>query len=328
MQAIELSEFGGFDALRVIEADQPKPAAGEVLIEVKATGVNFADLELTKGRYKIPKSLPFVMGFEAAGVVVEAGSEVEHVRVGDRVTSVVSSGGYAEYAIADSSAVILIPPGISFAQATTIPVQGVSAYCILRYGANLRPTDSLLVQAAAGGVGLYLVQLAKIFGVGKVIALASSRQKLELLRGLGADMTVDYSDPTWPDQVTEATQGRGVDVVLEAASGAVGEESLKLAAPFGQIVMFGSKNIHDSLPPQTIQQLIYKNQTIRGFNLPSFPPQTIVKSVAHLLELIAQNQLQLFADTSFPLVEVRAAFEALEGRSTIGKVVLIPGRRN
>jgi NADPH:quinone reductase len=326
MKAIELSGYNGFESLRVIDARQPKPAVNEILIEVKAAGVNFAELELTKGRYKIPKSPPFVMGFEAAGVVVEVGSQVQHVRVGDRVTSIVSSGGYAEYATADASAVIPIPPGISFAEATTIPVQGVSAYCLLKYGANLKPTDSVLIQAAAGGVGLYLVQLAKIFGVGKVIALASSSEKLNLLRSLGVDMAIDYTEPSWPDKVSEATQGIGVDVVLEAASGGVGKESLKLAAPSGRIVMFGARNVHDTFSPEIIQQLIYKNQTLRGFNLPSVPRQQIAECIPHLLEFITHNKVRLFANTSYPLAEARAAFQALEGRSTIGKVVLIPGR--
>jgi NADPH:quinone reductase len=267
------------------------------------------------------------MGFEAAGVVVEVGSQVQHVQVGDRVTSIVTSGGYAEYAIAEANAAIPIPAGISFAQATTIPVQGVSAYCLLKYGASLKPTDSVLVQSTAGGVGLYLVQLAKTFGVAKVVALASSAEKLELLRKLGADVAVDYSDPKWPAKVMYATHGRGVDVVLEAASGTVGKESLKLAAPFGQIVMYGAKNVHDTLSHETIQQLIYKNQTLRGFNLPSLPLQQIADSIPHLLELIDQKKIQLFANTSFALSEARAAFRALEGRSTIGEVVLIPNAK-
>jgi NADPH2:quinone reductase len=326
MKAIELTEYGGFGSLRVIDAEKPKPAANEVLIEVKAAGINFAELELTKGRYRIPKTPPFIMGFEAAGLVVEVGSQVRHVRIGDRLTSLVSSGGYAEYATADANAAIPIPPGISFEEATTIPVQGVSAYCLLKYGANLKSAGSVLVQAAAGGVGLYLVQLAKIFGVEKVIAMASSKEKLHLLRSLGADLAIDYTDPSWPDKVREATQGIGVDVVLEAVSGEVGKESLKLAAPFGQIVMFGAKNIHDTLPSEIIKQLIYKNQTLRGFNLPSFPPEQIAESIPHLLELIAHGKLRLFANSAYPLVEARAAFQALEGRKTIGKIVLIPGK--
>jgi NADPH:quinone reductase len=198
MKAIELADYGGLESLRLIDTEKPKPTASEILIEVKAAGINFAELELTKGDYKVSKTPPFIMGFEAAGVVVEVGSQVQNVEVGDRVTSVVTSGGFAEYATANANAAVPIPAGVSFAQATTIPIQGVSAYCLLKYGANLKPTDTVLVQSAAGGVGLYLVQLAKILGVGKIIALASSGEKLELLRKLGADVLVDYSDPKWP----------------------------------------------------------------------------------------------------------------------------------
>lgn len=139
-------------------------------------------------------------------------------------------------------------------------------------------------------------------------------------------MVVDYTDPEWPARVMDATNGKGIDLVFEAASGAVGKESLKLAAPFGQIVMYGAKNIHDTLSPETIQQLIYKNQTLRGFNLPSLPPYQIADSIPHLLQLIDQKKIQLFADTSFPLAEARTAFRALAGRSSIGKVVLIPAQ--
>lgn len=325
MKAIELSAYGGFESLRVIDAPRPRPAAHEILLQVKAAGINFAEVELTQGRYKVPKAPPFIMGFEAAGVVVEVGSQARNVQVGAAVTSLVSSGGFAEYATADANHAIPIPPGISFAEATTIPVQGVSAYCLLKFAAQLKPTDSVLIQAAAGGVGLYLVQLAKIFGAKQIIALASTTEKLDLVRGLGADVAIDYSVPSWPDRVDEATQSNGVDVVLEAASGQLGKESLKLAGAFGRIVMFGSRNVHDTLSPAAIQQLIYKNQTLTGFNIPSFRPQQIAEAVADLLRLISQRKIRLFANHSFPLVEAQSAFQALAGRETIGRVVLIPG---
>lgn len=329
MKAIELSEYGGFDSLRVVEIDTPIPAAHEVLIEVKATGVNFAELELTTGDYKIPKSPPFIMGFEAAGIVIEIGSEVKHVRIGDRVASIVSSGGYAEYATADAEAVIPIPAGVSFAEATTIPVQGVSAYYLLSMAAKPRSDDSVLIQAAAGGVGLYLVQLAKLFGVAKVIALASSSQKLDLLRTLGADILINYTDPSWSNKVREATRGRGVDIVLESVSGDIGKQSLKLAAPFGRIVMFGARNVHDTLPAEMVQQVIYKNQSLIGFNLPSVSRKQIAEIIPRLLEVISQGKIRLFATRTFSLANVRDAFRALAGRDTIGKVVLnLTGENN
>jgi NADPH2:quinone reductase len=324
MKAIELSGLEGFKSLRVVETEVPKPGANQVLIQVKAAGINFAELELTWGKYPALKPLPYVLGFEAAGIIAEVGSRVKSLKVGDKVTAIVSSGGYAEYATADANAAIPIPAGISFAEASTIPVQGISAHALLKFAAKPQAQETVLVQAAAGGVGLYLVQLAKIIGVRQVIALASAKEKLDLVKTLGADVAINYSEDNWPDQVREATGGRGVDVVLEQASGKVGEESFKLIAPFGRVVFFGAKNIHDTLSSEKIRQLIYKNQSLIGFNIPTLRPEQIGECVPELLDLIAQGRLKLFANTSFPLAEVKQAFEALSNRHTIGKVVLTP----
>lgn len=324
MKAIQLTGFNGLQDLQLVQAPKPTPGRGQVLIEVKAAGVNFAELELTKGRYSVGKAPPFLMGFEAAGVVAEVGAGVHNFRAGDRITAIVSSGGYAEYATAETSAAMPIPDHTSFAEASTIPIQGLSAYTLLKFAAKPLADETIMVQAAAGGVGLYLVQLAKIMGVKKVIALASRKDKLELVTNLGADVAIDYTDKSWSDKVRETTGARGVDIVLEAASGEVGEESFKLTAPFGRIVLFGAKNIHDTFGPQKIQQVIYKNQTVTGFNFPSLPPELVANSASELLALIRQQKIRLFADTSFPLEKVRSAFEALASRKTIGKVVLTP----
>lgn len=324
MKAIELSGLEGIESLRVVDVEKPSPAANQVLIEVKAAGVNFAEIELTHGRYPPLKPLPYLMGFEAAGVVVELGSQVKSLRVGDKITALVSSGGYAEYATAEATTAIPIPDGISFAAATSIPVQGLSAYTLLKFAARPQPHETILIQAAAGGVGLYLVQLAKIMGVKQVIALASSKEKLDLLKSLGADVPINYSERAWADQVRQATGGKGVDIVLEAASGEVGAESFRLIAPFGRVVFFGARNIHDTFSSEKIQQLIYKNQSLIGFNFPTLRPEQIAECVPGLLSLIAGGKVRLFADNIFPLTEVRKAFEALASRRTIGKVALIP----
>jgi len=324
VRAVALNGYEGFQSLQVVEVDKPRPGAKEVLIEVRAAGINYAEIEITKGKYQVPKQLPFVMGFEASGIVAEVGSQVRNHKVGDKITSIVSSGGYAEYAIADAGAAIPIPNEISFAEAASIPIQGLSAYSLLKSAAKPQATESVLVQSAAGGVGLYLVQLLKIMGAKKVIALASSKEKLDLVKSLGADFTFTYSDPGWADGVRAATNGRGVDVVLEAASGEVGEESFKLIAPFGRVIVFGARNIYDTVSPERVRQLIYKNQSLIGFNFPSLRPRQIAESVPHLLDLISQRKVKLFATTSFPLTNVKTAFEALSSRQTIGKVVLMP----
>jgi NADPH2:quinone reductase len=324
MRAIELQGYDGLRSLKLVNIDKPKPGPNEVLIEVKAAGINFAELELAEGRYRIPKNPPFIMGFEAAGVVVDAGPAVKNVQKGARITSMVLSGGYAEYATADANMAIPIPDGVSFAEASTITVQGLSAYTLLKYAAKPQRNESILIQSAAGGVGLYLVQLAKLMGAGKVIALAGSEEKIGLTKELGADIAINYARGNWPDQVREATHGAGPDIVLEASSGEIGEECFKLTAPFGRIVIFGAKNVHDALSPEKIQQLIFKNQALIGFNIPSLRQEQIVESVPALLDLISTRKIKLFANTSFPLADVTKAFEAIAKRQTIGKVVLVP----
>jgi NADPH2:quinone reductase len=325
MKAVELTGYQGIESLRVINAPLPEISKNECLIEVKATGINFAELELTHGRYRIGKEPPFVMGFEAAGVVREVGAAVKNLRVGDRVTSIVSSGGYAEYASAVAEMAIPIPPNVGFAEAVTIPIQGLTAHLLLKEIARVNPTDSVLVQAAAGGVGSCLVQLARIFGAKKIIALVGSQEKVEFVKSLGADHAINSSAPDWADRVRNATDGRGVDVVLEAASGEFGKQSYKLLAPFGRMIVFGARNVRDTFGPDQVQQLIYNNLTITGFNIPSYKTEVIGASVGPLLELIATGKLKLFAEHQFPLDHVKEAFEAVASRRTIGKVVLIPG---
>jgi len=324
MKAVELTGTAGFKSLRLADVPRPAPKATEILIEVKAAGLNYAEIEQTRGKYPVFKPFPFVMGFEASGIVSEVGSEVKTWRVGDRVAAIVSSGGYAEYAVADASATLPISDGISFAEATAITIQGLSAYALLKLAAKPQPSETVLIQAAAGGVGLFLVQLSKILGVKRVIALASTEEKLAIVKELGADVAISYANGDWADQVREVTGGQGVDVVLECVSGAVGEESFKLIAPFGRVVVFGAKNMYDTISPEKLQQLIHKNQSLIGFNFPSLRLEQIAPCISELLILISQGRLRLFANNSFPLAEFEKAFEALSGRRTIGKVVLLP----
>jgi NADPH:quinone reductase len=324
MKAVQLSSFAGLAGLKLVDIDRPNPSRNEVLIQVRAAGINFAELEMIGGRYPAPRPLPLTMGFEASGIVAAIGSGVTNLKVGDRITSIVSSGGYAEYATADASMAIPIPHGVTFAEANAITIQGLTAYTLLRFAARPQPDDSVLIQSAAGGVGLFLVQLAKSMGVKKVIALASSKEKLDLVKSLGADFPINYTEQNWVAQVEQATRGRGVEVVLEANSGEIGDKSFKLMAPFGRAVIYGAKNTHDSFPTEKVRQLILKNQSVTGFNFPSLQPEQIRESVPALLDLINKGQVKLFATHTFGLADVRGAFEALSNRQTIGNVVLTP----
>jgi NADPH2:quinone reductase len=324
MKAVQLTATEGFGSLRFVEVERPRPAANEVLIEVKATGLNFAEVEQTRGRYPLHGALPLVMGFEAAGIVVELGSEVTSLSLGQRVAAFVSSGGFAQYATADAAGTFPIPGAVSFAEATSIVVQGLSAYALLKLAAKPQPSDTVLIQSAAGGVGLFLVQLAKIMGVKQVIALASSDDKLAFVKTLGADVAINYSNPDWPAKVLEATNGRRVDLVLEASSGDIGRESFKLLAPFGREIMYGAQNMFDTLSSEQVTQLIRKQQSLTGFNITSTPRHQLAACLAELLPLIADGKLKLHVGASFPLADFASAFEALAGRHTIGKVVMVP----
>jgi NADPH2:quinone reductase len=324
MKALELNGFSGIESVALVDAEVPKPSPDEILIHIKSAGMNFAELELIRGKYPAAKPLPYVLGFEAAGIVVDMGSNVKNVRIGQRVAAVVSSGGYAEYAVANAAVAFPIPDGVSFAEATSISIQGLTAYLLLTLAARVQPHDSVLIQAAAGGVGTLLVQLAKVLGAKQVIGLVSSDERLELISQLGADLALNYSEAAWVDRVRTATGGNGVDVVLEHMSGLVGDECFRLLAPFGRLVLFGAKNIHDTFPPQKIEQLIRKNQTVTGFNLPSVRPEQISESLPPLLALITQHKLKLIARHSFALDDYREAFAALSNRHTVGKVVLVP----
>jgi NADPH:quinone reductase len=321
MKAIQLTGFDGIESLALSDIPLPEPAAGEVLIQVKAAGINYAEVEQIQGKYlTFGKEIPFVMGFEVAGIVVKTGDAVYNVKKGDTVTAFANSGGFAEYATASADALIPIPAGLSFAEATTIPVQGMTAYTLLKYLIVPFKPESILIQAAAGGVGLYLVQLAKIMGIKNVIALAGTDEKLEIVRSLGADNAINYSNHDWVEKVQSATNGKGADAVLQMLLGKEGQESFKLVAPGGRIILFGSKNYHDTITTEQVRQLIWQNQTLSGFAYPALPKEKNAESLPELLQLIQDGKLKLYAQHEYSLSQAKEAFQAIQSRQTIGKV--------
>ncbi len=321
MKAIQLVDFKGVESLAYVDVPIPKPSTGEVLIKVKAAGINYAEVEQIQGKYlTFGKELPFTMGFEVAGVVTEIGQDVQGIKAGDRVTAMAISGGFAEYATASAGALIPIPNDMSFADATTIPLQGMTAYTLLKYNVVPYAPESILVQAAAGGVGLYLVQLAKHFGIKKIIALVGSDDKLELTKNLGAHCAINYTKPGWASEVLKITNNRGADAVLQMSVGEIGEESFKLIANSGRIVVFGSKNYHDTITTEQVRQLIWQNQTLTGFAFPALSSEKIKESLAEFLKIIESGKIKIFANHAYLLTQAKEAFLALQGRTTIGKV--------
>jgi NADPH:quinone reductase len=324
MKAIQLQEYGGPEVLNIVDIEKPTPKGNEVLIDIKAIGVNFADTARREGQYVIPTPLPFIPGAEIAGVVVEVGENVTKVKPGTRVVTLIESNGYAEYAVADERSLIPLPEQLDFRNAAALPLQGLSAYHIIKTMGRLQKGESVLVHAAAGGVGTLAVQLAKLFGAGKVIATASSAEKLELAREMGADVLVNYTESNWVDQVLEATGGKGVDVALEMVGGDVFKKTLKCLATFGRLVVFGAASGEQSrLYPSS---LMARNQSVIGFFLPQImrKPELLQSSLVELLTYLGEGNLKLTIGGVYPLEDAADVHRLLQSRKTTGKLILEP----
>lgn len=324
MKAVQLQKFGGPEVLEIIEIDRPVPQGREVLIEIKAIGVNYADTARREGQYVVKTPLPFIPGAEIAGVVKAVGEKVTGIKPGMRVVTLIESGGYSEFALADERSLIPIPEQLDFQNAAALPLQGLSAYHVLKTMGRLEKGETVLVHAAAGGVGTLSVQLAKLFGAGKIIATASSPEKLELARKMGADVLINYSESNWVEQVLEATGGKGVDVALEMVGGDVFNKTLKCLATFGRLVVFGAASGEQSrMYPSS---LMARNQSVIGFFLPQImrKPELLQTSLVELLTYLGEGKLKLTIGGVFPLVEAANVHVLLQSRKTTGKLILEP----
>ncbi|WP_419886957.1 quinone oxidoreductase family protein [Neobacillus niacini] len=324
MKAIQLQKYGGPEVLEIVEIERPVPAGREVLIEIKAIGVNYADTARREGKYVVKTPLPFIPGAEIAGVVAAVGEKVTNVKPGMRVVTLIESGGYSEFALADERSLIPLPKHLDFRNAAALPLQGLSAYHVLKTMGRLENGETVLVHAAAGGVGTLAVQLAKLFGAGKIIATASNAEKLELARQMGADVLVNYSETNWVEQVLEATGGKGVDVALEMVGGDVFNQTLKCLATFGRLVVFGAASGEQSkMYPSS---LMARNQSVIGFFLPQImrKPELLQPSLVELLTYLGEGALNLTIGGVFPLEDAADVHRLLQSRKTTGKLILEP----
>ena len=324
MKTIFVEEFGEPEVLQYTEAERPSPVEREALIEVRSAGVNYADTMRRRNQYVVSQDLPFVPGSEVAGTVAEVGEGVENVSVGDRVVTLLGTGGYAEYAVAPARNLIPIPEGLDFDQAAAIPLQGLTAYHCIKTSGALEEGESVLVHAAAGGVGTLAVQMARLLGAGTIIATASSDEKLDLARSLGADVLIDYTEETWPERVREATKGEGADVILEMVGSDFPEKNLTCLNVFGRMVVFGAASRErGSIVPAS---LMNECHAVVGFYLPQIMrrPDLFVPSLREVLGWISSGDLQLTIGATYPLEKAAEAHADLEGRKTTGKLLLNP----
>lgn len=328
MRVIQMARFGGPEVLEAAEREIPVPGPGEVLVRVRAAGVNLSDTLMRQDRYAISPVLPSVLGTEVAGDIVGVGSEVAGWTVGQRVAAPLFAagqmfGGYAEYAVLDERYVIALPTGITYAAATALMVQGLTALYLTQ---QVDPAGkSVVVSAAAGGVGSLLVQLARRGGARQVIAAASSPEKLAFARTLGADAGVDYRTDAWIQEVRTATGGQGADIVYESVGGAVTMQALRALAPGGNLVIYGALNIqHFELGVPELLGLIFRNQSITGFaTTPLLTPERVRTGLGHLFDLVGRGELRVTVGGTYPLARAADAHRAIEGRRTTGKIVLV-----
>ena len=318
MRAIQITEFGGPEVLQVTELPDPQPADGFELITVTAAGVNYADTHQAENSYLAPASLPLVPGAEVAGTTAD----------GRRVVALVPTGGYASHALAPAGTTFPIPDGVTDAQALSLVLQGTTAWHLLRTSSRMSAGESVVVHAAAGGVGTLAVQLAKAWGAGRVIATASSPDKRELAVSLGADLAIEADPATLKAALEEANGGRKVDIVLEMTGGGVFDASLAALAPFGRLVTYGMAS-RTAPKPIGAGDLMSRSRGVIGFWLAHCfgdPARLLAPQMAELFALVEAGTLQPVLGGTYPLSEARRAHEDLRSRRTTGKLVLDPAR--
>jgi len=313
MRAIQISEFGGPDVMKSVELPDPTPGAGEVLLDVTAVGINYADTHQIENSYLSPQSLPLVPGIEVVGT-----------HDGKRYLASVSSGGYAEKAVANKAVIFPIPDSVSDEQALCMLIQGTTAWHLLKTMGHLKAGDSVVVHAAAGGVGTIAIQLAKMWGA-KVIAVTSSDEKAVLASSLGADAVVDANSENLGKALRAANGGKGLEIVLEMVGGTTFDQSLLALGDFGRMLTFGMAS-RTAPTPVHPGALMHGSKTISGFWLANcFGKKEMMNDVIdELFALIADGKLKPVIGGAYPLNEAAGAHRAMLARGTTGKIVLKP----
>ncbi|WP_055531902.1 quinone oxidoreductase family protein [Streptomyces graminilatus] len=324
MRRVRYYEYGDPDVLTIEEAEIPTPGPGQVLIRAEAIGANFVDTKFRRGPSSgaiFQRPLPGKLTGDVVGTVEAVGLGVDTQQVGRRVAGL-AEDAFADYTVADAQWLAPIPDGLDLGAASMLPMGAPVALRTLRTG-RLAPGETVLIHAAAGGIGHLAVQLAKLLGAGMVIATAGSPAKLDFARKCGADIAIDYRDSDWPDQVRKAAP-RGVDVVLDSVGGETLQRSFDVLAPFGRIVIYGAASGElTSLPVTNLFAL----KSVAGFSLIAWraaDPEQARREMTEVAEYSTAGQLHTAVHARLPLAEAAAAHRLLEDRSQLGRVLLLP----
>lgn len=319
MKAIQITQYGDPNVLKLEEVPKPSPGKGEVLVAIKAVGLNFIDIYMRTGYY--PRPLPFIPGLEGAGIVEEIGDDVTEVKVGDRVAYVGAIGSYAEYTIVKASQLITIPASLSFDEAAAFPLQGLTAHYLLHEFYQIKKGDTVLVHAAAGGMGLLLVQWIKHLG-GIVIGTVSTPEKADLARKAGADHVILYTKEDFAVEANKITKDKGVEYIIDGVGKTTFPKNMEAIKRRGHICIYGSASgPADPISPNILQTKSIKLWGGSLFNYMDTREEILNRANA-VLEAIKEGWLSLRIDQRFPLEKAAEAQSRLENRNSAGKVIL------
>ena len=324
MYRMVVHQLGGPGSLRREELEAVSADPGQVVIDVSATGCNFFDILITQGKYQVRQELPFSPGAEVAGTVREVGEGVERFAVGDRVSALLAYGGFASTVVAPQERVFSMPSQMTFEEAAALGVVYQTSYVGLVHRANLRQGETLLVHAAAGGVGLAAVQIGAALGA-RVVGTAGTPDKLDLVKQNGADVALNYRDEDWVERVKELTDGRGADVIYDPVGGDTFDLSTKCVAFEGRILIIGFASGH--IPSAKMNRVLVKNFSLVGLHWGLYfekNPQVLQDAQEAISRLYAARKIAPVVSATYPLVDAEVALAALGARKTTGKIVLIP----
>ncbi len=322
MKAIQIRQTGGPEQLEFVDVADPTPGPHEALVELHASGVNFIDVYFRKGLYKAP--LPFTPGNEGAGIVRAVGADVTHVRVGERVAYAMSRGSYAQLAVVPAAILVKLPEAVTFEQGAAVMLQGMTAHYLTHSTFPLKPGQTALVQAAAGGAGGLIVQMAKMLNV-QVIGTAGSEPKLEMARQLGCDHVINYSTQDFEAEVKRITDGRGVDVIYDSVGASTFQGGLNVIRPRGMMVLFGQSS--GPVPPfdpnilNPAGSLYLTRPTLQHYTATH---DELAWRAGDLFSWLAHDRLKVRIDRTYPLAAASEAHRDLEARKTAGKLLLVP----
>jgi len=322
MKAIQIFETGGPEVLTLAEIPTPEPGAGQVLIQVAATGINFIEIYFREGRYKAP--LPLVPGSETAGTVVAVGDGVTTVAVGDRVVTVNALGAYAEFALAPADKVVRVPDGVTLEQAAAVFLQGMTAHYLAYSTFPLKAGDTALVHAAAGGAGLLLTQIASAIGA-RVIATVSTPAKAELAHAAGASDVILYTEVDFEAEVKRLTEGKGVDVVYDSVGLTTFEKGLRCLRPRGLMALFGGSS--GAVPPFDLIQLstlgsLFVTRPTLWHHIQT--RAELEERAGAVLGMVAEGKLKVRMEHRYALADAAQAQIDIASRKTTGKLLLVP----